>query len=653
MNTIRIINNLNQEFDYYSVEDLGLLLNKVVDDYTQIDKRFSEFSYQFSLPKTKNNAIIFNHSDVHNVINKFVKNKQECSVYLNSTLLFKGVIELDAIGKDDYYCTLLSRVSEIIDLLGEKELVDLQFNDPDFNYETTVLAHVHANYKNSDEADFQFPFIYYSTFQTPAHLYNDGAIIDQEGYEIMMPDRPMQNFYNLINGRGLNPGEINAIYYHQIPVALYLKTTLEQIFKEIGWGLSGSIFDTEEFKKIIIPYTGQNDIYNNSLYCTNNGELDLGGVCTQGTLKLKLSNFLPDMTCVEFLNNVINFFNLYFEIDINNKIINFETYDTLFSNKSNPIVLDYKIDENSVEYKRILNNNPSIMMRDADNKMIYGDNYYQKLTDSNNPYSAPLYKIAPDLTNDIYNKIGDKEQESIELDFTTPIIKRTYIWSKYLIDNFHNEDGWTCIYQPCLTKQTRQDNNNMVFNKDDSETNVDNEPNRVKYDGFPTLMYYYGISNNDEIQNKGYAAWRWFYINFHGLRMKIPFASPFGYIKNRSRINTVVNDNDAELKEKVYASFLQSIYKMMGDNYDSEIKYSLIMSDLDTFPTAYTKFHSKKYRRYTDGYELEADIRMDINDYNQMKMSTPLSYKQEIYSLLSIKDFDPVNNIAKISLIKQ
>ena len=36
----------------------------------------------------------------------------------------------------------------------------------------------------------------------------------------------------------------------------------------------------------------------------------------------------------------------------------------------------------------------------------------------------------------------------------------------------------------CLTKQTRQDNNNMVFNKDVSETNVDNEPNRIKYDGF-------------------------------------------------------------------------------------------------------------------------------------------------------------------------
>ena len=131
--------------------------------------------------------------------------------------------------------------------------------------------------------------------------------------------------------------------------------------------------------------------------------------------------------------------------------------------------------------------------------MIYGDNYYQKLTDLNNPYSAPLYKIASDLTDDIYNKIGDKEQESIELDFATPIIKRTYVWSKYLIDNFHSEDGWTCIYQPCLTKQTRQDNNNMVFNKDDSETNVDNEPNRIKHDGYPTLMYYYGLSNNDDI----------------------------------------------------------------------------------------------------------------------------------------------------------
>lgn len=639
---IRIINTRNQEFDYYDAEDLGITFNRIIDDYTAIDQRFSEFSYQFELPKTKNNNVIFNHASVHNVIDKFTKNRQEVYVYINDILMFNGVIELDEIDDNNYYCTLLSKVSQLTDELGDKELVDLEFDDPIWDYETTIKDHIEADYENCDDTLYQFPFIFYSTYQTPQNLWDTRE--DAWGYDFQA-ERAEQNFLYFISSTS---DEKNIIYFHQLPLAMYLKPVIENIFESVGWGVSSSLFETDEFKRIIMPYVGDADIYDDSVYCDNDTNPLTDGTCVgAGNLRVRLANFLPDMTCVDFINNIINVFNLYFTIDLENRIIRFETYDTFFNNKNNVINLDNKIDQ--VNYLKPENSNISINFNDQDNEMINGDNTYYE------------FNVTPGVLNpkkfnrdvNIYNKRG--KDDSIDLEFGKPTMKRTVIYnhSNYT-DEYTTEDD-VIFFQPMLTKQNRADNDNMPFVKSSGETNVDNTEDRIKHSGSVPLLYYYGISNSQEepITDKGELR-DWLYFNLGDYdKVRIPLASPFGISSGgMDRVKDLITNEQISLNQRIYASLVYSTYYQVGDKYTNS--YSLVFNDYDdVVDTLYTKFHRNKYKRYEDGYVIEARIRMDIYDYNRYTMNRPLSYRQEMYSLVSIEEFDPVNNIATIRIIRQ
>jgi hypothetical protein len=209
------------------------------------------------------------------------------------------------------------------------------------------------------------------------------------------------------------------------------------------------------------------------------------------------------------------------------------------------------------------------------------------------------------------------------------------------------------VFIPQLTKQTLRDNNNMPFYNRDTDTVVNNEEDKIKHDGLPTLFYYYGQSDCDFVQQSGKGdSSNWFYINFDGEKMRIPFASPYAYSQQRTRINQILNTTDS-LEERAYASGMQSIYLMLGSGYTQQIDFSLVLSEMsEVYPTIYNEFYEEKFRRYREGYAVSAEILMNIQDWNTMKMHVPLLYNKQIYSLLSIDDYDVVNSKARIRMIR-
>ena len=641
---IRILTNKGQEIDYYNVSDLNIRLNRIVDEYNDLETRFSEFSYMFNLPMTANNNRIFGNVHAKNVVEKFRRNVIEVFVYLNEALLFTGVLELMSIDEDNYRCALLSKVSLLVDALQEKDLKELNLPDIEFDYENTIRAHVEANYLSSDETFYQFPLVFYSTFFAPPSVL-DGQT-DTWNY-LFQDIRPMQNYSYILNKTS---GDDNEVFFHQLPMAIYLKSIIEQILEDAGWTLGGSFFDKEDIKRIIIPYVGDNDIYDDSTYCSDGSDLNIAGQCDTGTLMLRTANFLPEMGQQEFLQAVINAFNLYFDINVEQKIIRFETYNDLFLNKTNPYIVDGKILADTVEELKVENQDPSIKFIPHDYNKVLGFDEVMRTANTNALLQS--YKKLNETPN-IYDYLGD-EAEPIEIEFGQPVYAKKYLRNT---ENFAgNVSGGNdaVIFIPQLTRQTYRDNNNMPFFMKDTDTVVNNEEDRIRHDGLPTMFFYLGISDSDFVQQTGKGASSdWFYINFHSQKMKIPFASPYAYVNNRTRINQILNDGEEDF-ERAYASNLQATYLMMGDAYPIQHGFSLVLSEQgNIYPSMYNKFHEEKFRRYQEYYILRADIRLNIQDWNQLKMHVPVMYENQIYSLIAIENYDVVNEIGNIRLLRQ
>lgn len=635
-----------QELDYKSAEDLGIRFNRVVDDLQDLSKKFGDFSYSFDLPITKNNSTIFQYANAHGKRNIFNPNQDlPCKVYNNDRLLLDGVISLETVTSKSFSCVLYSKLKEFSNAIGDKNIRDLEFDTINFDYEDTIIDHIKANYSDSDAALYQFPFIYYGTVFTPAPTYTgktdfNGYLFDQDTYS-------NQQFYYVMNTVASNAD--NRFYHHQFPPAFYIVRVFQQIFKDAGWNIGGQFFNNPNIKKIVMTYAGDNDIYDQAT----------GVVSGSTAVDLQPAKLLPDMEQSNFINGIINAFNLYFKIDVENKIIKFETYKTLFTDVFNPHDITSKIIGDTLSFNYAENNNPSITFNDSDNLNVMGDNF-TVTGDTTNSYDMVWNKVDNANAKRFFNRIGTTDE--ICLPFSAPTVKRSYLW------NDDNDSGTATaaenhiIFQPLISEQTSTDNENKKFNKKEEHNYFFNTEDSIKYKGRPTLQYYYGISSSDTVQKTGKGEQSdYFYINIFtgGTQNRVPigFCSPIQLSTYRDVINAYLNSpDDTDGRKTITCTYLQGIWNMMSTiagTLPVETDYSLVFDDNGYFHNSlWSMFHKEKYSRYQTSEVLEANMRMTDYDWGEMQIDRPIMYNQEIYHLVSIQGYDPIKGIARIKLIK-
>ncbi|MFW6377354.1 MAG: hypothetical protein ACOCZ5_01785 [bacterium] len=659
---IKIITDSGEELDYISAEDLGITFNRIIDDNLEVDKRWGEYSYSFSLPKTKNNARIFKFAGVHNTRNKFKNNRVNISIYNKNELVVSGILELESIEEDSYECSFYSKLTQLIDELEDLTLKDITTMPiiDDFKYEETIADHINANYKSSDDTSYQFPLVFYNTYFTPYNVYS--TLTDFEGYDFREDgDRAPQNFYYILNKT--QTGNDNEFYFHQFPPAFYLKSVIKALFKHIGWGMSGSFWENEDIKKIIMLYSGENDIYDSATLWKNDSTDeyikptgDTFAPAPDGySVSIDLNQFLPDVDAQDFIKSIINTFNLYMFVDVNNQIVTFETYDLIFTNRVSPYKLDNKIDQDSIVVQNTDESKFSILFNEPNNKNHLGDNYYINSSSTNALELSNYTKTSNEYYDSTYNYKIDADEE-IEVGFAAPKVKRMFIRN---VENFAGDitdANDHVIFIPDMSEQTRYDNNNTPFNKDIDDTTVNNTEETIKFKGEPTLMFYYGISDCDFEQDSGKgSASDYFYINFNNTKQKIPIASPFALINYRDRINKQLDrDDDSDsIKASMYASYLQTIYLNMGDTSEITTDFSLIFSNSYGLANTLTsKFYNTRINRYENSEIIEADIRINNVDWINLTLNQPLIYRDELYSLMELSDYNIIENRAKIKMIK-
>jgi hypothetical protein len=649
--SIRIITELG-ELTIQDSESLGIVFNRIADDLTDLSTKYSDFSYDFEIPIVDSNNTIFSYASVEGNRRIFRKNQNiPCKVYLNDALLLDGLINLISINNTSYSCVLYSKYKDFVDGVGETLLRDLEIEEiPLWEYEESMVQHMLTEgiSGNSDSTTYQFPLCKYSTYFTPYSIYSGST--DNRGHTILA-DESYQNFYYLFNNKGSSN---NRMFIHQFPPSIYLVSVVEAVLRRGGYKLGGQFFNLENTKKIILTYAGDEDIYDQAT----------GAISGSTGVTLQIGRFLPDTKCIDFINDILSTFNLYFDVDINNKIIRFNTWQSLFGDVFDPYDITKNVDKTTIEYSQVETNNPTIMFKESNNLNIMGDNYVVDDT-SNNAYTQSWTKVSNVMFDNTFNRIGDETSDEIEVGFAAPTIQRTRIWNdtnRYGVVHAATDH---VIYLPCLTAQSPTDNDNKKFNKATGDTYLFNTEDTIKFKGDWTLMYYYGISTSsfENKTGKGSIA-DYMYINIYVnnvlYRVPIGIASPFQLFNYRDEIDnwlgslTIAKYSD---RRTIIASYLQSIWQLMGTNSgaptDKLTDYSLVFDDNNYFhKTLWSEMHSKKYDRYRNGKLLTATMRMNVTDWNEMKLGRPVKYSKTIYHIVSIEDYNPISNVATINLIE-
>jgi len=679
MNNIKILLDNGNVLDYENDTGLGIKLNRIVDDLRDISKRFGEFSYSLSLPKTKNNRKCFEFPDVKGRREIFKGKSFGCQVFNNNVLLLDGIIELSGYDSDTYKCVFYSSFTQLVDELKGKKLVDGTFLPTiEWNYEQTIKTHLDANYQNADETDFQFIYSFYKTpFMLSATTTSDTSseLDDEVQFGVL---------WNNINS-SLNWGKKNPFFYERFPPAIYLKSIFKGIINDAGFSLGGTFFENADIKKIIIPFAGNPEDFS-------------GAIQTGTTNYLNLNKILPDVDQVTFLTSVINAFNLYFTIDPVNKSISFETYNVLFNDLSNPYDLTYKIDASTIDVSNADTDTKITFTEDDSNNLVMGYgrwfDYDRVLAGEKNPTDAlcentfirrsiSIYfakineQYSKNAFSNLWNKTtGDKEIKlafSPANYFSYTLLNETNIAGVNYSSAKYPTPALT-IGIPLLSDQTPLDNKDNPFSEDDQDYCSGNGPENMKYPGKMKMYFYYGPTIYDYVltgatsSSEEYKTYSYFLLATSGGTCSAPnfyknyitSASPFKLMSNyqksilMNRISGFTwDDKSTEIAAEAHG--LLQTYMTNGTLSDvhEPTAFSLTMGDSDfTFPNLYTYFHKNKFDTLRDSSLLTANMRMNANDWQEMQVSRPLSYDNELYRLISIQNFDPVGNTAKVTLLK-
>jgi hypothetical protein len=212
------------------LKDIGTDFTYTIDDVRDFGSRNTSFSRTISIPATaRNNKILGfafdlgmaheHNMDLPNVASNFTPSQAaKCEVYIDKVQIFKGVIRILEIitnnGSTEYQCAVFGELGGFITELGNKRLEDLDFSEYNHTWNVTTIQ-------------------------------NSWNTINGSGY-----------YYPLIDYGDVSTGK-DDFHVSTFRPALYAKEYIEKIFEGTTYTLNCDFFNTDFFKKLIIPNNSQ------------------------------------------------------------------------------------------------------------------------------------------------------------------------------------------------------------------------------------------------------------------------------------------------------------------------------------------------------------------------------------------------------------
>lgn len=212
------------------LQDISTDFTYTIDDVRDFGSRNTSFSRTISIPATaKNNKILgfafdismaHDHNmDLPNVNTNFTPSQAaKCEVYIDKIQIFKGVIRILEIVINNnviqYQCAVFGELGGFITELGNKRLEDLDFSEYNHTWNVTSIQN---SWDSIIGSGYYYPLIDYGDVSTNKDDFHVSTF------------RP----------------------------ALYVKEYIEKIFEGTTYTLNCDFFNSDFFKKLIVPNNTQ------------------------------------------------------------------------------------------------------------------------------------------------------------------------------------------------------------------------------------------------------------------------------------------------------------------------------------------------------------------------------------------------------------
>lgn len=207
-------------------QTLSIQLSYAIDDIRQWGTRNTSFSKSITLPGTNKNNKLFGHvltnsganpysTAVPNInINFNPADISLCEIRMSGLLVLKGIFRLTGYrllnGVYEYDGIVFGELGGFANAIGNKRLEDLDFSEYDHVYNVTNIQN---SWDVINGSGYYYPLIDYGTYST-----------NKIDYDV----------------RTFRP-------------ALYVKEYIDKIFEDAGYTYESAFFNTERFKRLIIP----------------------------------------------------------------------------------------------------------------------------------------------------------------------------------------------------------------------------------------------------------------------------------------------------------------------------------------------------------------------------------------------------------------
>ena len=258
-----------------------------VADVRALDKKSSSYSKTISLPDTDHNRMVFQNIHFLGFDSGFnPKRRTKCYVLVDTILVFEGYMQLqdyqfDAINGPSYNIILTSTLRGFKDSIGGTLLKDLPWGiiDEYWDYE-----HVMDSWNPAITKEVFYPLIDYGWNLKTQTL---GAIFGGNYADYTLPSPG-----SYINSEGI------SLFTENFYPAIYLKSYIDRIFTKAGYSYRSEFFNSEFFKKLIVPYSGGRNMLRYDVNDAGNGTFSLDKVFNVGRTNdlFLFSGFAPSLT---------------------------------------------------------------------------------------------------------------------------------------------------------------------------------------------------------------------------------------------------------------------------------------------------------------------------------------------------------------------
>lgn len=220
-------------------DSINVRFNNVLFDPTKISSTQAEYSFEFELPATPRNNVIFDFANNLGKLNKFHQ-RYDAELYADGTVIFTGTLTINGYKDKKYNCNLVSvKTNSLDDIFGDSTMNDIGNWKIEFNGVSSI-----NDYNGQLEAPVMFPFVSYGAFQKSPSNRDEVAADYTSKYDI---------------------DQYNRWYIESFYPSASVTETLRKAFEWKGYTVGGDVFQNPYLSTIYMSTNladGQSPDYN-------------------------------------------------------------------------------------------------------------------------------------------------------------------------------------------------------------------------------------------------------------------------------------------------------------------------------------------------------------------------------------------------------